>query len=296
MKKRISVVLLALVVLLTGCNGEASLKYYDKYAEQNENTKKTRGSSEAQHTPLVINAREANMLDDLYDTYMEVKDKLRNELAPYQNLNWERFENAKLYLCDSFNEESGGFGINGLWDVRDGMAYFAYSLSEKDPQFQHEVMAHELIHALTAKAGEASTLLYEGFTEYLAQTIYPTSVDTDCYFFPQLFVTLYVEKNGIQAAIDLFPTDAAADEIGEAIGRPNAMYTITPLLYETCNGIYYDKQLEVIIEVLAYYSAAIGANPETIEEINIMNNTGGRDNKYYEYIKSVLEAKKEVDQ
>lgn len=294
MKKRISVIAIAvLAILLTACSSTADFKYYDEFAKQNEAVKTTMTLVPSDHECMAINPVQATFVDELLGYFLEVKATLREEFGTIKTLDWERFEAADLYLCDDFSGTAQG--SNGFFDSFDGKVYFRRSIALRGEQVIKELFCHELIHSLTSRPGEATTLLHEGLTEYVAQNIYPAP-EVSAYYFPQQFAYVYVEACGVEDALSLFATDNAADQVGQAIGRPNAIYTIEPLLEATSMGYFEDEHIKVIIDVLAHYSNAMGVDPGMIEYLNEINYQGSRDKGFYNYIKGVVESRKEVIQ
>lgn len=265
------------------------LRYYDEFAKTNERVKMAKTSTSDR--PLTVAGQKATASDKLYVVYNEVKAKLRKEFAEYPSLRWELFEAADLYIYHKlWGIEPAGFPLDGYWNNHDGQIYFNHSLVEEADQVQRRTIARELIYALT-KPKEATTILYNGFVEYVAQTLYPTDIDYCNYLFPQQFAALYAEANGIQAAFDLFLTDAAADQIGKAINRPNAIYTIEPPLRDTCYGIISNLGTAAILDILAHYSCKLQANPDIVGRLlNKMHDDPLRYTYDEEYIRSVLRS------
>jgi hypothetical protein len=93
----------------------------------------------------------------------------------------------------------------------------------------------------------------------------------------------------LQEAIDIFCTDDAADAIGKAIGRPNVVYTIEPLLEATSYGPAAKEDIEILLDVLAAYSAATRMDSRVVDSLNKFYYQEYRDKELFDYIESALQ-------
>ena len=258
-------VILAVVGLVIGVvvsDAQASgWRYYDAFAAVNPAEKPEPSELKAPEQSGSFETLNSSRLQGLFD---EVKVKMCGEFSTYSGLDWDRFERAELTIVDRF-PYANAEGVTGYYDAFAEKLYVLIGFEKASDQFIKETLCHELFHALTVKPGQVHTLLYEGFVEYVAQGVYPLT-DTSSYFMAQLFAKVYVQKNGLQKAIDVFCTDEIADEIGAAVERPNAIYVIEPLLEDSSLGNFENRIVNPIFEVLCKYSSAIEASPDSLSE------------------------------
>ena len=259
-------------------------QYYDEYAATNQREKPEIKYTEMESSYYIPEdaASEVKKISKFYD---EVKNVLRDEFQGYTGLNWDRFERTELMVVDTIDNVNG-MDVNGYFNSKDEIVYIPARLQEKEDQYIKEVLCHELIHSLTVRNdSRPTTQLYEGFVEYLAQGIYFLE-DYDSYYFSQQFAMLYVQRYGIQSALDKFCTDAIVDEIEEVLDRPSVIYTIEPLLeYTSIEGNFEQGAVNILLDVLAHYSAKIGADPRYLGvTITAYRMRYGDDAKYFEKI------------
>lgn len=262
----ILVVVIIILVVVDSIKEANTYRFYDPY-EKEHLIKKTvidvQKPSKESFEESTWERLESQILEKYFE---EVKLKLKEKLGEYDNLNWERLERTTLTPVEKFEGKNKDFSGAYFQSVLETV-FIPKSFESKPEIFLKKLLCHELIHCLTIQDGKATTMLMEGFTEYLAQEIYPYPEHMN-YYMPIQFVKVYVSAYGLQSAINICATDEFADEIGQTINRPNAIYTLEPLFVATENeGGFNIQSMDPIMDVLVHYSAKIKANPDVIIEL-----------------------------
>ena len=285
----ILVVVIIVLVVVDSIKEANTYRFYDPY-EKEHLIKKTvidvQKPSKESFEESTWERLESQILEKYFE---EVKIKLKEKLGEYDNLNWERLERTTLTPIEKFEGKNKDFSGAYFQSVLETV-FIPKSFESKPEIFLKKLLCHELIHCLTIQDGKATTMLMEGFTEYLAQEIYPYPEHMN-YYMPIQFVKVYVSVYGLQKAINICATDEFADEIGQTINRPNAIYTIEPLFVATENeGGFNVQSMDPIMDVLVHYSAKIKANPEVIIELmNGYSHWFGK--RKVEYFQKILERR-----
>ena len=179
---------------------------------------------------------------------------------------WDRFNQTQLKICDFkefdlvrnsvlafYHTES-----NTVYCLRDKLQALRDS---SDSNLVLELLAHELIHALTLNDANKESAIIEGFTEYLAQNIFPTST-APSYYYHYAFVDTLVKDVGIDVAMGAFLNGTINELIDGAIGQPGAMYNIQGPLSSTATGLSTDDQELIVLDVYAHYLQATQIDDE----------------------------------
>ncbi len=255
-----------LLVVLDSIKAANTYRFYDPYEKEHliekivlDVQRPSKGSFEESTWERL----ESPILEEYFE---EVKLKLKEKLGEYDNLNWERLERTTLTPIEKFEGKNKDFSGAYFQSVLETV-FIPKSFESKPEIYLKKLLCHELIHCLTIQDGKATTMLMEGFTEYLAQEIYPYPEHMN-YYMPIQFVKVYVSTYGLQKAINICATDEFADEIGQTIDRPNAIYTLEPLFVATENeGGFNVQSMDPIIDVLVHYAAKIKASPDVLSEL-----------------------------
>ncbi len=195
----------------------------------------------------------------IYSTYEEVKNRLRSELQEYGNLCWERFERTGIKQCDFTRDFFASDCTMAFYMEKDDSLYcvrdqFDKLIKSNDWSHIHEIIAHELVHALTVTDANRQSVVCEGFTEFIAQSIYPT--DFPSYFYHYAFIENLVKDIGPEAAIQAFLDGTVEEKVDTRIGKPGAMKGIEPLLEHAGAGVSSDYEELIIIDVYTHYLQA----------------------------------------
>ena len=193
--------------------------------------------------------------------FTEVKSRLRLELDSYDYLFWDRFDQADLKACDITDFTPSSLSTMAFYQRQDNTVYYISN------QFQalldtnnliriREIIAHELVHALTTSSANEQSLICEGFTEYIAYQIYPTGYPA--YDYHYAFIDTLVKDIGIENGIEAFFNGTVEQIIDQRIGQADAIHNITPSLQRAAMGASTDDDELIIIDVYAHYLKATG--------------------------------------
>ena len=193
--------------------------------------------------------------------FTEVKSRLHLELDSYDYLFWDRFDQADLKACDITDFTPSGLSTMAFYQRQDNTVYYVSN------QFQalldtnnliriREIIAHELVHALTTSSANEQSLICEGFTEYIAYKIYPTGYPA--YDYHYAFIDTLVKDIGIENGIEAFFNGTVEQIIDQRIGQTDAIHNIAPALQRTAIGTSTDDDELIIIDVYAHYLKATG--------------------------------------
>lgn len=217
------------------------------------------------------------------EAFKSAKEVLKEKFGNYTNLNWNRFEKTKL----AEGSEDYHNGCDAMYASDTNTAYAFQGLKSLPDKEMEKVLAHELIHALTAIDGESRTSLYEGLTEYLSVVLY--GEEQISYELPVRFVQLYVEKYGLEKAIALFPHDNCLEELDAIIEKQGIMGNIEDLLRYT--SFYYDRNSNfVILDVMAHFCVKTDGNTQIVQKL-IDTMLKGAQKDDLKYFKQILERR-----
>ena len=198
----------------------------------------------------------------------EAKDIIRTKLGNQAALHWERFDDIQVKECDIKNI---GFSIVlAYYEPEDNTIYCNRAVMNGDwsKDYRLHTIVHELLHALLEQDKSAfengTGAFHEGFTEYLAQYVYPT--DKPSYYLCFCLAEIFVEDNGLDNAIELFVTGKAEESINQRLGKENLVQNIDSPLYIA--SLYpisrYDDP--IVLDVYLHYVQVTGIYNE--EHIN----------------------------
>ena len=241
---------------------------YDRYVEIMATN--SSGNTNADYELSSTTDKYYNVTDSSDETLVLVnkaKTQIRTKLGRYTSLLWERFNSIQVKDCDLNSD----IDVFACYSPEDNTIY-RNRLVANDPSlndYRLSMLAHELIHALlecdrTAFISGTGTF-HEGFTEYLAQTVFPT--DRPAYYLSYCIAEVFVKDNGLDRAIDLFMSGQAEESINRRAHKENLRQNINDPLYITAA---YPSQYQVIeaivLDVYLHYAIVPGINAQ--EHIN----------------------------
>lgn len=190
--------------------------YYRKFTSKYKiDRSATGGRRMTQEESGILNERQA---DSRYvKIFEQVKKHMRSNLAEYTGLDWERFNAVELVECDEKYSN-----VTAIYDLPTNKVFFARENSLEELVELKKVFAHELFHSLYTMEDSSYVLNYyeEGFTEYIAQMLYPDAKDL-IYLHGVIIAKALVGKYGIQGVIDLIhDADGFSDKMSDLIGKP----------------------------------------------------------------------------
>ena len=235
---------------------------YDRYVEIMD----TNGSNnqETDYELSLATDKYYNVADSSDETLVLVnkaKTQIRTKLGRYTSLLWERFNSIQVKDCDLNSD----IDVFACYSPEDNTIY-RNRLVADDPSlndYRLSMLAHELIHALlecdrTAFVSGTGTF-HEGFTEYLAQIVYPT--DSPTYYLSYCIAEIFVKDNGLDRAIDLFMSGQAEKSINQRVHKENLIQNINDPLYMTAA---YPSQYQImeliVLDVYIHYAIITGIN------------------------------------
>lgn len=235
---------------------------YDRYVEIMD----TNGSNnqETDYELSLATDKYYNVADSSDETLVLVnkaKTQIRTKLGRYTSLLWERFNSIQVKDCDLNSD----IDVFACYSPEDNTIY-RNRLVADDPSlndYRLSMLAHELIHALlecdrTAFVSGTGTF-HEGFTEYLAQIVYPT--DSPTYYLSYCIAEIFVKDNGLDRAIDLFMSGQAEKSINQRVHKENLIQNINDPLYMTAA---YPSQYQImeliVLDVYLHYAIITGIN------------------------------------
>lgn len=215
---------------------------------------------------------------DNQEIFENVKNRLRDELGGYTDMCWDRFDQTQLVLCDTGNNyfDISQFAVLAFYHPETNTVYCIRNKLQalKDAHAYNyvlELLAHELIHSLTANEMNAESLINEGFTEYLAYAIYPPETGCPSYYYHYAFIDTLIKQVGIEVAMRAFLNGTIEDLIDNAIKQPGAMYNIQGPLTHTASGVSTDEEELIVLDVYAHYLKATQINDSaTRDAFNLM--------------------------
>lgn len=241
---------------------------YDRYVEIMATN--SSGNTNADYELSSTTDKYYNVTDSSDETLAlvnQAKAQIRAKLKKQSSLLWERFDSIRVKDCD-LNSDVDVFAC---YSPEDNTIY-RNRLVASDPSLNNyrlSMLAHELIHALLEYDRTAfidgTGIFHEGFTEYLAQIIYPT--DSPAYYLGYCIAEVFVKDNGLDHAIDLFMSGQAEESINRRTHKDNLIQNINDPLYITAA---YPSQYQIIEAIVldVYLHYAIITSTNSKEHVN----------------------------
>ena len=188
----------------------------------------------------------------------DAKEDIRLFFGGADFFDWECFENTKLKQMreEYFTIEGQVGGSDAMYLPPDNLVVVYAAMKNYPYLMTKEVIAHELIHALTEnEATSENPALYEGLTEILSGQLYQN--ETSGYGIACNYVIAYMRVLGVEDATKNILNGTVFADINSKT-RPNAMEDASKSIYALDLGYGVEEDLLVSIDLLANYAINTG--------------------------------------
>lgn len=203
----------------------------------------------------------AEASEENQELFYAAKKLIWANLGGYSSLLWEHFDNIEVKDC-SLNGATSMFTLAEYCPEDNTVYCNRLVLLGSDEDTKLHTMVHELIHSLLERDRSAflnnTGAFHEGFTEYLAQTVYPTQ--SISYYMNFCIAEVFVKDNGLYKAIELFMSGEAEESINRRLHKDNLVQKLNKPLYDSTLSLKDQDAVMAILDTYLHYAQVTGVD------------------------------------